>query len=93
MREHTVTVREGEACGPIDWEHPKAAGMPDYWREAETHPDRFTFNGRAIVQICMYDGWPYWEPRPAIQFIGPLQSGEWKFFDSYSVWPGSIMRK
>lgn len=93
MREHTITVRDGEACGPIDWQHPTSAAMPEHWREAETHPERFTFNGRMIVQICMYDGWPYWEPRPAIQFIGPLRSGEWTFFDSYGVWPGSVVRR
>ncbi len=92
MRYETVSVRVGEACGPIDWGHPAAHDMPAIWREAEQRPDDFTFSvyERTILQICMYDGWPYWTPTPAIQFIGPLNSAEWAFFDSYGVGPESI---
>jgi len=95
MKYNTVTVREGENCGPVDWSHEIAKDMPEIWREAEQRPDDFTFSeyGRTILSICMYDGWPYWKPRPAVCFIGPLKSAEWAFFDSYSVNPNSIQRK
>lgn len=95
MRTETVTVRIGENVGPIDWTHPTAKDMPDIWREAEANPSDFVFSGHEwmILAICMYDGWPYWEPRPAIQFIGPLKSAEWTFFDSYDVRPDSIRRR
>jgi hypothetical protein len=92
MHSRMVEVREGDNVGPVDWEHPTAKAMPEHWREAEQHPERFTFNGRSIVQICMYDGWPYWTPRPAVMYIGPMRSAQWDFFDSYGVWPGSICR-
>lgn len=90
MRTETVTVRIGENVGPVDWDHPIAKDMPGIWRAAEQHPEWFTYNGRSIVQICMYDGWPYWKPTPAIMFIGPLNSGEWDFFNSYGVREDSI---
>lgn len=92
MRTHTVTVREGENVGPVDWSHEIAKNMPEIWREAEKHPDDFTFSEyrRSIICICMYDGWPYWKPRPAVCFIGPLNSAEWSFFDSYGVDKNSI---
>lgn len=92
MRTETVTVRIGEDVGPVDWDHPTAKGMPPIWREAEKNPHNFTFGeySREILRICMYDGWPYWEPRPAVQYLGPLRSAEWAFFNSYNVHPGSI---
>jgi hypothetical protein len=95
MRYETHTVRIGEDVGAVDWLHPTAADMPAIWREAEKNPDAFTFSEyrRPILRICMYDGWPYWEPRPAIQFIGPLNSAEWAFFNSYAVGPESIQVK
>ncbi len=90
MKRHTVTVCEGENMGPINWDHPIARFMPEIWRDAEKSPDGFTYNGRMILQICMYDGWPYWKPTPAIHFVGPLNSGEWDYFNSYGVRPDSI---
>jgi hypothetical protein len=95
VKTRTVTVHEGEACGPIDWSHEIAKDMPPIWREAEANPDGFTFTEyrRPIISICMYDGWPYWTPRPAVLFVGPLNRGEWAFFDSYGVGPESIQRK
>jgi hypothetical protein len=92
MRTETVTVRIGEDVGPVDWTHPTSKDMPPIWREAEQNPSAFVFGeySRPILRICMYDGWPYWEPRPAIQYIGPLKSAEWAFFNSYMVRPDSI---
>lgn len=72
MRTRTITVHEGEDMGPVDWSHPTAKDMPPIWREAEQHPDGFmlcengSFTAREIFKICMYDGWPYWKPTPAI---------------------------
>ncbi|WP_245518720.1 MULTISPECIES: hypothetical protein [unclassified Mesorhizobium] len=90
MRTETQTVRIGENMGPIDWTYSSSKDMPQMWRDAESNPSDYLFNGRAIIEICMYDGWPYWEPRPAICFIGPLNSPEWTFFNSYGVHPESI---
>lgn len=89
----TVEVREGENMGPIDWSHEWAKDMPQIWREAEKSPQDFLYNGRTIIQIGMYDGWPYWKPCPAIQFIGPLGGGEWDHFNSYGCYANSISRR
>lgn len=92
MRYETQTIRIGEDVGPVDWDHPTAKDMPAIWREAEKRPEDFVFTEyqRTILRICMYDGWPYWRPTPAVYFIGPLNSPEWNFFDSYGVGPRSI---
>jgi len=92
MRYENVWAPVGEGCGPIDWDHPIANGMPSVWREAEKNPTGFVFTEyrRTILRICMYDGWPYWKPMPAVQFIGPLNSAEWSFFNSYGVHADSI---
>jgi hypothetical protein len=92
VRYETVTVRHGENVGPVDWEHQIAKDKPDVWRDAEKRPEAFLFNGHMIICLCMYDGWPFWIPRPAICFVGPLKSAEWSFFDSYGVQPHSIER-
>jgi hypothetical protein len=93
MRTRAVTVREGDEVGPIDWEHETAKDKPPIWREAEADPHGFLYNGREIVRLCMYDGWPYWTPKPAIQFIGPLHTAQWDFFNSYGCYDNSITRK
>lgn len=94
MRYETVTVRHGENVGPVDWSHPTAKDMPAIWREAEKNPEAFVFGDydREILDICMYDGWPYWEPRPAVCFVGPIGT-EWSFFNSYGVSERSIRRR
>jgi hypothetical protein len=86
-------VYEGDDVGPIDWDSPTAATKPALWHDAEKTPDRYLLNGRIILRLCMYDGWPYWTPTPAIQFIGPLQSAEWTFFDSYGIHADSITER
>lgn len=95
MRTETRTVRIGENVGPVDWDHPTAKDMPPIWREAEKNPGDFLFSeyGRTILAICMYDGWPYWKPTPAVLYIGPLNRPEWSFFNDYAVGPGSIRRR
>ena len=88
MKTRMVEERIGENMGPVDWTHETAKDKPPIWREAEKDPDSFmvhfadTLTSWRIVAICMYDGWPYWTPRPAIQYIGPLGRSEWTFFDS-----------
>jgi len=95
MRYETQTIRVGENVGPVDWDHPMAKDMPAIWREAEANPEAFTFTEyrRSIISICMYDGWPYWTPTPAVMFVGPLNSGEWAHFNSYGIGPNSIERR
>jgi len=36
----------------------------DYWRK--------------VIDICMYDGWPYWKPTPAM-FLSTWHMGDWHF--------------
>lgn len=86
MRTYTKVVHEGEPMGPIDWDHPIAKNVPDHWKDAEKEPERFVYGewGKRILMICMYDGWPYWKPTPAIFYEGPL-GGEWAFFNSYGA--------
>jgi hypothetical protein len=77
--------------GPIDWTHPIAAKMPEHWRDAEKHPERYEFlfsgmlTARKVLRLRMYDGWPYWKPTPAILRESPLGGYEWTFFNSYGV--------
>lgn len=94
MRTRMVEERIGENMGPVDWSHPIAENKPPIWREAEAEPEKFVFgdHDRVIYAIAMYDGWPYWTPRPAIHHAGPI-GPEWSFFDSYGVYENSIRRK
>lgn len=91
MKTRMIEERIGENMGPIDWNHPIAKGKPSIWRDAEKNPASFVFGDheRTIYDIAMYDGWPYWEPRPAIHFSGIL-GPEWAFFDTYGVYENSI---
>lgn len=99
MRTETVTCRIGEDVGPVDWSHPYAENMPDHWREAEKNPEDFElllngmFTPRSVSKICMYDGWPYWRPTPAILRESPLGGWEWTFFNGYGVHPESLRRR
>lgn len=100
MRTWTETHSEGTEVGPIDWDHPWAKELPEAFRttlqEAEKEPEAFVispsgFSTFRLIRVCMYDGWPYWKPGPAIQYYGPL-GPEWTWFNSYGVGPGSIRR-
>ncbi len=33
-----------------------------------------------VIQVGMYDGWPFWKPTPAAQTYGPLGVGDWQFY-------------
>jgi hypothetical protein len=84
--------------GPINWSHPLAAEMPEMWREAEQHPERFVLDtGQlsrfAVLDLRMYDGWPYWVPTPAVLIVSPMGTAEWRHFNSYGIGPGSMVRK
>ena len=96
MKSRNVTVYEGEDVGPIDWSHETAKDKPEIWREAEKSPQDFMLRGefkdREIYRVCMYDGWPYWKPTPALLVESPLGGSEWKFFNSYGIYPNSIRR-
>lgn len=37
-------------------------------------------SSRKIVNVGMYNGWPFWKPTPAIGYIGPLGRIEVAFF-------------
>lgn len=98
MRTWTETHREGTNMGPVDWTHPTAKDMPQAWREAEQNPEAFLLASDTgarfqVIAVAMYDGWPYWEPRPAVEIFGPTGSPEWRWFDSYGIGPKSIVRK
>lgn len=32
-----------------------------------------------VIDVGMYDGWPYWKPVPSVQTLGPL-GAEWHSF-------------
>jgi len=96
VRTYTVTKREGEWLGPVDWDYDFLARVRD-----RKKTERYVGNLRHIVAILhrggevwsgdsggfyhrvvhagMYDGWPWWEPTPAILVEGPLGPTE-KFF-------------
>lgn len=83
-----VAKRIGEFVGPVDWDydflrHDWNHGGSinpdinrrsiDILRELVANPDKdWRYRGRKVVEIGMYDGWPYWQPTPAIRYDGPL---------------------
>jgi hypothetical protein len=79
-----------KVIGPVDWDHCTARNMPAIWRDAEKNPSAYEFRELfQVISIAMYEGWPYWESRPAILFRGPT-GPEWTYFDDYGVSPESI---
>ena len=93
MRTWTETRREGTDMGPVDWSHPdiEASGVPvETLKQVEAKPEewRATNDGGwprvgwgQVVALRMYDGWPYWTPKPAVLVCGTLGS-EWYFLAS-----------
>ena len=39
---------------------------------------------RTVLDVGMYDGWPWWRPVPHISYIGPLGSVEYEVFYNLS---------
>ena len=88
MRTWTQTHYEGTEIGPVDYSHPMIAesGFPvDQLRRMEADPSKFkaTNDGgvprvgiHRVLTFCMYDGWPYWQPHPAVMTEGVL-GPEW----------------
>ena len=33
-----------------------------------------------VLDVGMYDGWPFWKPTPAALCTGPLGVGDWAFY-------------
>ena len=33
-----------------------------------------------VLDVGMYDGWPYWKPVPSVMLASPLGGGEWSYF-------------
>lgn len=79
----TVTEREGEELGPIDWNHPNLINLDPariaVLRDAEQNPEAFeaTADGGwprvgwgQVLRVVMYDGWPYWKPMPTVVSLG-----------------------
>lgn len=97
MRTYTVTQREGEYLGPIDWswfeENPPRDRYEEqiiaWLKDIEADKEAWLVSNdggapkmwhRRVIQIGMYDGWPYWKPRPALRIEGPL-GPEWVWWD------------
>ena len=100
MKTRTVTVREGEYLGPVDWDfdfdaagwdhggsfNPKLiAGRVEMLRRLAADPDRYeaTTDGGIprcgwgrVLQVGMYDGWPYWKPVPSV-LLSTWAGAEW----------------
>lgn len=96
MREWTETRREGTDMGPVDWAHPDIAtsGVPEErLRQIEAEPEQWlaTNDGgwprigwKRVIALRMYDGWPYWTPKPALLVTGTL-GAEWYFIGGRNV--------
>jgi hypothetical protein len=100
MRTRWVEERIGEWVGPIDWSYDWARHAPglnpqcieqgrEVLRRMESEPGgwRYCPSGLStfeVVEVGMYDGWPFWVPTPAIGYIGPLGSVEVAFFYNLS---------
>ncbi len=52
---------------------------------------KFGFN--EVIDVGMYDGWPYWQPTPSVRTRGPL-GPEWRSFCSLTAYdaPGMEAR-
>ena len=43
------------------------------------------FGYHELLDVCLYDGWPYWRPYPSFQVMGVL-GVEWHSFCSLQDW-------
>lgn len=102
MKTKTVTVREGEYLGPVDWSydfsqhyttnsHPTESMEADLARlhelcdggewEATTDGGWPRCGWGRVLQVGMYDGWPFWRPVPSVRIQSWL-GAEWAPFSS-----------
>jgi hypothetical protein len=61
--------------------NPELSRKLDWLRELEANPQHYqaTTDGgwpkigwKRVVQVGMYDGWPFWKPVPSVQIAGTL---------------------
>jgi hypothetical protein len=98
MRTRMVEERVGEYLGPVDWnEEAWPFKLTDHQRETlraiEAEPKAFSattdggwpkFGYHNVIQVGMWDGWPYWRPGPAVQVAGPI-GPEWHWADDITA--------
>lgn len=83
---YDFTKHTGCWGGPDTWKVERMFRHIELLREAE----RLLAQGKtvwvrggqfwhALLAIGMYDGWPFWEPTPALLVKGPL-GGQWEFW-------------
>jgi hypothetical protein len=117
MRTYTVTKREGENMGPIDWSYnfrphfdcmgtstegkdAACARSTERLRMIEQYlkdgvPICATTDGGSprcgigrVLDIGMYDGYPYWRPVPSV-LINGWMGASWSSFDRITdIYPG-----
>lgn len=103
MRTYTVTKREGELLGPVDYHFPFIKHFGNHCcsdldkkrlcarsisliRDIENAKKEGTTvyaetygYFHEVLAVGMYDGWPFWEPTPAILVKGAIGNG-WQFY-------------
>lgn len=104
MKTKTVTVREGEYLGPVDWSYDFS--QHDWKHSGGTNPEKVErcvemlrrlgsdmqfeattdggwprFGWGEVLEVGMYDGWPYWKPVPSVLIAGTL-GATWHSFMS-----------
>lgn len=100
MKTRTVTVREGEYLGPVDWDYDFRQHFNNYCCNdgakdelSRKAVEKFRmlevgdsvdegYGPREVLEIGMYDGWPWWRPVPHYLRNGTL-GPEWHPF--YSI--------
>jgi hypothetical protein len=108
MKTSTITVREGERTGDIDWSFDFRSffdnmGTTEPRKDAACEASKAMlrrieedfkagrevtattdggwprFGWHRVIDVGMYDGWPYWKPVPSVCLLGPL-GAEWHSF-------------
>lgn len=96
MKTRMVEERIGEWLGPVDWSYPFTIGAYvnnserqqraiAVLKELTADPKGWVYQPSGftcfeVLNVGMYDGWPYWKPTPAIGWYGPLSSVEVAFW-------------
>lgn len=92
-------ARRGTVVAPVDpnykWE-PRHGSLNDNWAARGLRltamvevGDRIEWSGQfsgRVLDVGMYDGWPFWSPVPSVLTDGPLGVGDWHpFYDVSAV--------